>query len=120
MFDFAAALSNPMAVSEIRRQRDLFEEKKKQKFVEKQRRKKLNQNDENQSDDRATYVINSDIDEGVGVSMYSADVTTAATWGGSTEQSSDEGDSAVGDDDDDDENVRSFSLFFFVFMATVK
>lgn len=99
--NIAAHLSNPMAVSEIRRQRDLFEEKKKQKFVEKQRRKKLNQNDENQSDDRATYVINSDIDEGVGVSMYSADVTTAATWGGSTEQSSDEDDSAVGDDEDE-------------------
>jgi hypothetical protein len=88
-----------MAVSEIRRQRDLFEDGKKQKFVEKQRRKKQSQHiDENQSDDRATYVINSDIDEGVGVSMYSADVTTAATWGGSTEQSSDEGDSAVGDE----------------------
>ena len=92
------ALSNPMAVSEIRRQRDLFEQRKKQKFVEKQRRKKQNHNDESQSEDRATYVINSDIDEGVGVSMYSADVTTAATWGGSTEQSSDEEDSAVGDD----------------------
>ena len=88
-----------MAVSEIRRQRDLFEARKKQKFVEKQqRRKRQSQTDGNQSEDRATYVINSDIDEGVGVSMYSADVTTAATWGGSTEQSSDEEDSAVGDD----------------------
>lgn len=98
-----------MAVSEIRRQRDLFEERKKQKFVEKQRRKKQSQNDENQSDDRATYVINSDIDEGVGVSMYSADVTTAATWGGSTEQSSDDEDSAVGDEYPDRENVRIYT-----------
>ena len=87
-----------MAVSEIRRQRDLFEQKKKQKFVEKQRRKKKNQVEENQSDDRATYSVHSDIDEGVGVSMYSADVTTAGTWGGSTEQSSSEEDSAVEED----------------------
>ena len=87
-----------MAVSEIRRQRDLFEQKKKQKFVEKQRRKKKQQVVENQSDDRATYSIHSDIDEGVGVSMYSADVTTAGTWGGSTEPSSSEEDSAVEED----------------------
>lgn len=91
-------LANAMAVSEIRRQRDLFEQKKRQKFVEKQQRKRKNRSDENQSDDRATYSVHSDIDEGVGVSMYSADVTTAATWGGSTEQSSSEEDSAVGEE----------------------
>lgn len=90
-----------MAVSEIRRQRDLFEARKRQKFVEKQQRRKMqSQTDGDQSEDRATYVINSDIDEGVGVSMYSADVTTAGTWGGSTEQSSDEEDSALVDDVD--------------------
>lgn len=86
-----------MAVTEIRRQRELFEQKKKQNFVEKQRKKKLRGGDKNQSDDGATYSVHSDIDEGVGVSMYSADVTTAATWGGSTEQSSSE-DSAVEED----------------------
>lgn len=99
-------LANAMAVSEIRRQRDLFEQKKRQKFVEKQQRKRKNRSDENQSDDRATYSVHSDIDEGVGVSMYSADVTTAATWGGSTEQSSSEEDSAVGEEFPDNNNAE--------------
>ncbi|XP_065668870.1 pericentriolar material 1 protein isoform X3 [Hydra vulgaris] len=89
-------LSNPIAVSEIRRQRELYELQKKQKFVEKQQRKKKTQLEEIQSDDRGTYSVHSD--EGVGVSAYSADVTTAATWGGSTAQSSNEEDSAVEDD----------------------
>ena len=100
-----------MAVTEIRRQRELFEQKKKQTFVEKQRKKKL-RGDKNQSDDGATYSVHSDIDEGVGVSMYSADVTTAATWGGSTEQSS-SGDSAV--EEDYAGNVRFFIHFYEVF-----
>ena len=68
--------------------------------MEKQQRKKVrNLRNDMQFDDRATYSIHSDIDEGVGVSMHSADVTTAATWGGSTEQSSsDQEDSAVGEE----------------------
>ena len=93
---FIDPLSNPIAVSEIRRQRELYELQKKQKFVEKQQRKKMTQLEEIQSDDRGTYSVHSD--EGVGVSAYSADVTTAATWGGSTAQSSNEEDSAVEDD----------------------
>ena len=89
--------TNPLAVSELRRQRDLFEQKKKQKFVEKQRRKRRTREDQS---DGGTYSIKSDdIDEGVGVSMISGDVTTAATWGGSTEQSSTEEDSAVGEEE---------------------
>ena len=46
-----------MAVSEIRRQRELFEQKKKQKFVEKQRKKKLRSAEKNMSDDGATYSV---------------------------------------------------------------
>ena len=78
----------------------MFERKKKETFVEKQQQKKVrNLQNDMQFDDCATYSIHSDIDEGVGVSMHSADVTTAATWGGSTEQSSsDQEDSAVGEE----------------------
>ena len=54
-----------------------------------------------------TYSVRSgrsgDIDEGFGVSMMSADITTA-TWGGSTQPSSTQNDSAVSADDSDDEN----------------
>ncbi len=85
-----------MVMSELRRQREMFEQNKKLKFVEKQRRKRDSGDD---ISDGGTYSIRSDIDEGVGVSMFSADVTTAATWGGSTEQSSTEEDSAVDEDD---------------------
>ena len=84
-------------MSELRRQREMFEQNKKLKFVEKQRRKRDSE-DDNRSDG-GTYSIRSDLDEGVGHSMFSADVTTAATWGGSTEQSTSEEDSAVGEDD---------------------
>ena len=88
-------------MSEIRRQREMFEQNKKLKFVEKQRRKHKSGDDRS---DGGTYSIRSDLDdvdldEGVGHSMFSADVTTAATWGGSTEQSSSEEDSAVGEED---------------------
>ena len=54
-----------------------------------------------------TYSVRSgrsgDIDEGFGVSMMSADITTA-TWGGSTQPSSTQNDSAVSADGSDDEN----------------
>ena len=46
-----------MAVTEIRRQRELFEQKKKQKFVEKQRKKKLRSAEKMLSDDGATYSV---------------------------------------------------------------
>ena len=103
-------MSNPLAVTEIRRQRELFEQKKKQKFVEKQRRKRKNRPEENQSDDHATYSVHSDVDEGVGVSMFSADVTTAGTWGGSTVQSSSEEDSAVDEDYAPSGQVLNYSI----------
>lgn len=54
-----------------------------------------------------TYSVRSgrsgDLDEGFGVSMMSADITTA-TWGGSTQPSSTQNDSAVSADGSDDEN----------------
>ncbi|XP_065059055.1 pericentriolar material 1 protein-like [Rhopilema esculentum] len=97
----AGSRPNPLVMSEIRRQREMFEQNKKLKFVEKQRRKHKSADDRS---DGGTYSIRSDLDdvdldEGVGHSMFSADVTTAATWGGSTEQSSSEEDSAVGEED---------------------
>ena len=45
------------------------------------------------------------MDEGFGVSMMSADITTA-TWGGSTQPSSTQNDSAVSADDSDEEAQR--------------
>eukprot|EP00794_Sanderia_malayensis_P007218 gene7218-8026_t len=95
--------SNPLVMSELRRQREMFEQNKKLKFVEKQRRRRDSGDDRS---DGGTYSIRSDIDEGVGVSMFSADVTTAATWGGSTEQSSTEEDSAVEEDDYPEEEAE--------------
>lgn len=92
----AGSRPNPLVMSELRRQREMFEQNKKLKFVEKQRQKRDSGDDRS---DGGTYSIRSDIDEGVGHSMFSADVTTAATWGGSTEQSSSEEDSAVGEED---------------------
>ena len=102
---------NPLVMSEIRRQREMFEQNKKLKFVEKQRRKR-DSGDDNRSDG-GTYSIRSDIDEGVGHSMFSADVTTAATWGGSTEQSSSEEDSAVGEEDFPEVEVEVYALCIF-------
>ena len=114
-FSYVAPVTNPLAVNEIRRQRDLFEQKKKEKFVEKQQQKNVrNFRNDIQFDDHATYSIHSDIDEGVGVSMHSADVTTAATWGGSTEQSSsDQEDSAVGEEFVAVREVLNFFFFFY-------
>ena len=88
----------------------MFEQNKKLKFVEKQRRKRDSGDDRS---DGGTYSIRSDIDEGVGVSMFSADVTTAATWGGSTEQSSTEEDSAVGEDDYPEGEVEVIFYFYY-------
>lgn len=100
---------NPLVMSELRRQREMFEQNKKLKFVEKQRRKR-DSADDNRSDG-GTYSIRSDLDEGVGHSMFSADVTTAATWGGSTEQSSSsEEDSAVGEEDFPEEVIASILI----------
>ncbi|XP_068701936.1 pericentriolar material 1 protein-like isoform X2 [Montipora foliosa] len=94
--------------SELRRQRELHEEKlkrRKQKFLEK--RKKAGLDDLSEG---GTYSIRSgrsgDIDEGFGVSMMSADITTA-TWGGSTQPSSTQNDSAVSADESDEENRGS-------------
>ena len=101
---------NPLVMSELRRQREMFEQNKKLKFVEKQRRIR-DSGDDNRSDG-GTYSIRSDLDEGVGHSMFSADVTTAATWGGSTEQSSSEEDSAVGEEDFPEEEVEVYPLFY--------
>lgn len=91
--------------SELRRQRELHEEKlkkRKQKFLEK--RKKAGLDDLSEG---GTYSVRSgrsgDIDEGFGVSMMSADITTA-TWGGSTQPSSTQNDSAVSGDESDEEN----------------
>ncbi|KAK2563645.1 Pericentriolar material 1 protein [Acropora cervicornis] len=90
--------------SELRRQRELHEEKlkrRKQKVLEK--RKKAGLDDLSEG---GTYSVRSgrsgDIDEGFGVSMMSADITTA-TWGGSTQPSSTQNDSAVSADESDEE-----------------
>lgn len=100
-------LARPSALvwSELRRQRELHEEKlkkRKQRFLEK--RKKAGLDDVSEG---GTYSVRSgrsgDIDEGFGVSMMSADITTA-TWGGSTQPSSTQNDSAVSADGSDDEN----------------
>ncbi len=82
--------------------------------MEKQRRKRDSGDD---ISDGGTYSIRSDIDEGVGVSMFSADVTTAATWGGSTEQSSTEEDSAVDEDDYAEGEVEVFCLIINMFIC---
>lgn len=91
--------------SELRRQRELHEEKlkkRKQKFLEKRKKSGLDDLSEG-----GTYSVRSgrsgDIDEGFGVSMMSADITTA-TWGGSTQPSSTQNDSAVSADESDEEN----------------
>ncbi|XP_078372053.1 pericentriolar material 1 protein-like isoform X2 [Oculina patagonica] len=91
--------------SELRRQRELHEDKlkkRKQRFLEK--RKKVGLDDVSEG---GTYSVRSgrsgDIDEGFGVSMMSADITTA-TWGGSTQPSSTQNDSAVSADESDEEN----------------
>lgn len=53
-----------------------------------------------------TYSLRSaDIDEGFGVSMMSADITTA-TWGGSTQPSSTQNDSAVSEDESANQEVN--------------
>lgn len=110
----AGSRPNPLVMSELRRQREMFEQNKKLKFVEKQRRKR-DSADDNRSDG-GTYSIRSDLDEGVGHSMFSADVTTAATWGGSTEQSSSEEDSAVGEDDFPEEVLFVCVYFHFAYL----
>ncbi|XP_022808607.1 pericentriolar material 1 protein-like isoform X2 [Stylophora pistillata] len=91
--------------SELRRQRELHEEKlkkRKQKFLEKRKKSGLDDLSEG-----GTYSVRSgrsgDIDEGFGVSMMSADITTA-TWGGSTQPSSTQNDSAVSADESDEGN----------------
>lgn len=100
-----AARPSALVWSELRRQRELHEEKlkkRKQKFLEK--RKKAGLDDVSEG---GTYSVRSgrsgDIDEGFGVSMMSADITTA-TWGGSTQPSSTQNDSAVSADESDEEN----------------
>ena len=102
---FIAARPSALVWSELRRQRELHEEKlkkRKQKFLEK--RKKAGLDDVSEG---GTYSVRSgrsgDIDEGFGVSMMSADITTA-TWGGSTQPSSTQNDSAVSADESDEEN----------------
>ena len=94
--------------SELRRQRELHEEKlkkRRQKLVF-EKRKKAGLDDLSEG---GTYSVRSgrsgDMDEGFGVSMMSADITTA-TWGGSTQPSSTQNDSAVSADDSDDETQR--------------
>lgn len=100
-----SARPSALVWSELRRQRELHEEKlkkRKQKFLEK--RKKAGLDDLSEG---GTYSIRSgrsgDLDEGFGVSMMSADITTA-TWGGSTQPSSTQNDSAVSADESDEEN----------------
>lgn len=107
LLSFIVIVARPSALvwSELRRQRELHEEKlkkRKQKFLEK--RKKAGLDDVSEG---GTYSVRSgrsgDIDEGFGVSMMSADITTA-TWGGSTQPSSTQNDSAVSADESDEEN----------------
>ena len=100
-----AARPSALVWSELRRQRELHEEKlkkRKQRFLEK--RKKAGLDDVSEG---GTYSVRSgrsgDLDEGFGVSMMSADITTA-TWGGSTQPSSTQNDSAVSADESDEEN----------------
>ena len=94
--------------SELRRQRELHEEKlkkRRQKLVF-EKRKKAGLDDLSEG---GTYSVRSgrsgDMDEGFGVSMMSADITTA-TWGGSTQPSSTQNDSAVSADDSEEEAQR--------------
>lgn len=57
-----------------------------------------------------TYSLRSaDIDEGFGVSMMSADITTA-TWGGSTQPSSTQNDSAVSEDESANQEVINLAI----------
>lgn len=117
MVTFILARPSALVWSELRRQRELHEEKlkkRKQKFLEK--RKKAGLDDLSEG---GTYSVRSgrsgDIDEGFGVSMMSADITTA-TWGGSTQPSSTQNDSAVSGDESDEENqegqVRKTAFIF--------
>ena len=108
-----SARPSALVWSELRRQRELHEEKlkkRKQKFLEK--RKKAGLDDLSEG---GTYSVRSgrsgDIDEGFGVSMMSADITTA-TWGGSTQPSSTQNDSAVSADGSDDENQGEEVQFY--------
>lgn len=77
--------------------------KRKQRFVI-EKRKKAGLDDQSEG---GTYSVRSgrsaDVDEGFGVSMMSADITTA-TWGGSTQPSSTQNDSAVSADGSDVEH----------------
>ncbi|KAK3744882.1 hypothetical protein QZH41_013767, partial [Actinostola sp. cb2023] len=93
----AAPTSSALVWSELRRQRELHEEKlKKRKHrLLNEKRKKAGLDDVSEG---GTYSMRSaDVDEGFGVSMMSADITTA-TWGGSTQPSSTQNDSAVSED----------------------
>ena len=112
MMTFFAARPSALVWSELRRQRELHEEKlkrRKQKVLEK--RKKAGLDDLSEG---GTYSVRSgrsgDIDEGFGVSMMSADITTA-TWGGSTQPSSTQNDSAVSADESDEETPGAQVLY---------
>ena len=92
--------------------------KRKQRFVF-EKRKKAGFDDLSEG---GTYSVRSgrsgDVDEGFGVSMMSADITTA-TWGGSTQPSSTQNDSAVSADGSDVENrgeVRETFVLYFLFL----
>lgn len=90
--------SSALVWSELRRQRELHEEKlKKRKHrLLNEKRKKAGLDDV--SEGGAYSLRSADVDEGFGVSMMSADITTA-TWGGSTQPSSTQNDSAVSEDE---------------------
>ncbi|XP_032242223.2 pericentriolar material 1 protein isoform X2 [Nematostella vectensis] len=96
--------SSALVWSELRRQRELHEEKlkrRKQRLLNEKRRK-AGLDDVSEG---GTYSLRSaDMDEGFGVSMMSADITTA-TWGGSTQPSSTQNDSAVSEDGSDTEKI---------------
>lgn len=109
-FVIAAPTSSALVWSELRRQRELHEEKlKKRKHrLLNEKRKKAGLDDVSEG---GTYSLRSaDIDEGFGVSMMSADITTA-TWGGSTQSSSTQNDSAVSEDGSEAGNQEVLNLY---------
>ena len=96
--------SNTLLWRELRRQRELQE----QKLKKRKERLMLERKG------RRSGLENASEDEGFGRSTLSADITTA-TWGGSTQMSSTQNDSAVSEGsshDSDEEVVFSFSVCF--------
>ena len=98
--------SNTLLWRELRRQRELQE----QKLKKRKERLMLERKG------RRSGLENASEDEGFGRSTLSADITTA-TWGGSTQMSSTQNDSAVSEGSSHDSDVEVATVHAVVFLC---